>query len=185
MKEILISFGIVVACFVLLLVSQVTGKRSTAIAGELTKPETQVVASVKNVNSPAPETLVADASVTTPNNNAGEKTVITTPSGLKYVDIVEGTGPSPQQGQVVKVHYTGTLENGKKFDSSVDRGQPFEFKIGVGQVIKGWDEGVATMKVGGRRQLTIPPDLGYGSRGIGPIPPNSTLIFDVELLGVS
>jgi len=110
---------------------------------------------------------------------------VTTPSGLKYVDEVVGGGDSPQQGKKVKVHYTGRLTDGKKFDSSVDRGQPFEFTIGIGQVIKGWDEGVMTMKVGGKRQLIIPPDLGYGARGAGgAIPPNAELIFDVELLGV-
>lgn len=110
---------------------------------------------------------------------------ITTPSGLKYVDIVEGTGVSPTPGQTVTVDYTGTLENGKKFDSSLDRGQPFSFRIGIGQVIKGWDEGVMTMKVGGKRRLVIPPDLGYGARGAGGvIPPNATLIFEVELHGV-
>jgi FKBP-type peptidyl-prolyl cis-trans isomerase len=109
---------------------------------------------------------------------------ITTGSGLKYVDEVVGTGESPAPGRIVRVHYTGRLENGTKFDSSVDRGQPFEFHIGVGAVIKGWDEGVMTMKVGGKRKLTIPPDLGYGALGDGPIPPNSTLIFEVELLGV-
>jgi hypothetical protein len=109
---------------------------------------------------------------------------ITTPSGLKYIDQVVGTGESPSPGKIVTVHYTGTLENGTKFDSSVDRGQPFEFPIGVGRVIKGWDEGVMTMKVGGKRRLIIPPALGYGARDLGKIPPNSTLIFDVELLGV-
>jgi ketosteroid isomerase-like protein len=120
----------------------------------------------------------------------GEKTSvgaeITTPSGLKYIDEVEGEGESPKPGQMVAVHYTGTLENGTKFDSSRDRGQPFTFQIGVGQVIKGWDEGVMTMKVGGKRRLIIPPQLGYGARGAGGgvIPPNATLLFEVELLGI-
>ena len=110
--------------------------------------------------------------------------MITTDSGLQYIDVEVGTGESPKPGQMVRVHYTGVLENGTKFDSSVDRNEPFEFPIGQGRVIKGWDEGVLTMKIGGKRKLVIPADLGYGSRGIGPIPPNSTLIFDVELLGV-
>jgi peptidylprolyl isomerase len=111
---------------------------------------------------------------------------VTTPSGLKYTDAVVGDGASPEKGKRVTVHYTGTLTNGKKFDSSVDRGQPFTFNIGVGQVIQGWDEGVMSMKVGGKRTLVIPPDLGYGSRGAGGvIPPNAELIFHVELLGVS
>jgi peptidylprolyl isomerase len=109
----------------------------------------------------------------------------TTPSGLKYEDLNVGTGDSPSKGKRVTVHYTGTLTSGKKFDSSRDRNRPFEFVIGVGQVIKGWDEGVMSMKVGGRRKLTIPAVLGYGARGAGDvIPPNAELIFDVELLGV-
>ncbi|MCC7429659.1 FKBP-type peptidyl-prolyl cis-trans isomerase [bacterium] len=110
---------------------------------------------------------------------------ITTPSGLKYVDTVVGTGESPKQGDRVTVHYTGTLTDSAKtkFDSSKDRNQPFTFKIGEGQVIPGWDEGVMSMKVGGKRVLTIPPNLAYGERGAGGIiPPNSTLIFEVELL---
>jgi ketosteroid isomerase-like protein len=111
---------------------------------------------------------------------------VTTASGLKYVDLVIGGGESPKQGQTVIVHYTGTLENGQKFDSSLDRGQPFSFPIGMGRVIKGWDEGLMTMRIGGKRKLIIPPDLGYGARGAGGgvIPPNATLIFEVELLGV-
>ncbi len=110
---------------------------------------------------------------------------ITTESGLKYTDEIVGDGISPKTGQKVTVHYTGTLENGKKFDSSKDRDQPFTFTIGVGQVIQGWDEGVASMKVGGKRTLVIPAELGYGRRGAGGvIPPNATLIFDVELLDV-
>jgi peptidylprolyl isomerase len=114
---------------------------------------------------------------------------LTTPSGLKIIDIKSGTGASPKTGQICVMHYTGWLyENGvkgKKFDSSVDRGQPFEFPIGTHRVIAGWDEGVATMKVGGKRTLIIPPELGYGARGAGSvIPPNATLMFDVELLDV-
>ena len=116
---------------------------------------------------------------------AAAKTV-TTASGLKYVDVKVGSGASPVKGKQVKVHYTGTLENGKKFDSSVDRNEPFSFVIGVGQVIAGWDEGVMSMKVGGKRKLIIPAKLGYGSRGAGGvIPPNATLLFDVELLDVA
>jgi peptidylprolyl isomerase len=113
-----------------------------------------------------------------------EKTV-TTDSGLQYEDIVVGTGESPKSGQMTKVHYTGWLTDGTKFDSSVDRGEPFEFPVGMGRVIRGWDEGVLTMKIGGKRKLIIPPQLGYGPRGAGGvIPPNATLVFEVELLGV-
>jgi peptidylprolyl isomerase len=113
----------------------------------------------------------------------------TTPTGLRYTDEVVGSGPQPKPGQSVQVHYTGWLDQGgkkgTKFDSSRDRGQPFSFTIGQGQVIQGWDEGVASMKVGGKRTLTIPASLGYGARGAGGvIPPGATLIFDVELLGV-
>ena len=117
------------------------------------------------------------------------KKTMTTSSGLQITDTVEGTGATPKRGQTCVMHYTGWLYTngikGKKFDSSVDRNEPFEFKVGVGQVIKGWDEGVSTMKVGGKRTLIIPPALGYGASGAGGvIPPNAVLMFDVELLGV-
>ncbi len=107
-----------------------------------------------------------------------------TPSGLAYRDVKVGTGATAAAGNTVSVHYTGWLPDGTKFDSSRDRNQPFEFKLGAGQVIKGWDEGVAGMKIGGRRTLVIPPDLAYGPSGSDPIPPNATLVFDVELLGI-
>jgi len=134
----------------------------------------------------------ADDPKPTPAPEAAQKSeskMTKTPSGLQYEDTKVGTGASPQKGQTCVMNYTGWLwENGakgKKFDSSLDRGTPFSFPIGQGRVIKGWDEGVATMKVGGQRVLLIPPDLGYGSRGAGGvIPPNATLIFEVELLDV-
>jgi peptidylprolyl isomerase len=114
---------------------------------------------------------------------------VTTSTGLQMIDTQVGTGASPRQNQTAVVHYTGWLyvngAKGKKFDSSVDRGQPFEFPVGAGRVIAGWDQGVATMKVGGKRTLIVPPQLGYGAQGAGGvIPPNATLMFDVELLGV-
>ena len=114
-----------------------------------------------------------------------------TPSGLQFEDTQAGTGASPAKGQTCSMHYTGWLwvngAKGKKFDSSLDRGRPFEFKIGMGQVIKGWDEGVASMKVGGKRTLLIPPALGYGDRGVGNglIPGGATLLFEVELLRIA
>ena len=115
-------------------------------------------------------------------NEAGGR-VVTTESGLQYIDLVVGTGRQAKRGDTATVHYIGWLADGKKFDSSVDRKEPFSFRVGAGQVIKGWDEGVGTMKVGGKRKLTIPPQLGYGARGAGNvIPPNATLTFDVELL---
>lgn len=115
----------------------------------------------------------------------GAPQTVTTPSGLQYIDHVVGSGAQPSPGQRVTVHYTGTLDDGRTFDSSRTRNQPFEFVIGVGQVIRGWDEGVATMRVGGRRTLIIPAELGYGARGAGGvIPPHARLTFEVELLGV-
>lgn len=164
MRNILISFGIMLVCVLVLVLAQFNGQPSSAIAEQV------------NQKKPAPTKV----------NQMSDDKVITTDSGLKYTEIKEGTGATPQKGQTVTVHYTGTLEDGTKFDSSRDRGQPFSFKLGVGQVIKGWDEGLSTMKVGDRRKLIIPPDLGYGARGAGGvIPPNATLIFDVELLKIS
>src|SRR5262249_37708997 len=131
-------------------------------------------------------TLVAVPLAFKPAQAAGE---VTTPSGLRIIDVKLGTGPVPHTGQTVTVNYTGWLfvdgMKGKKFDSSLDRGEPFSFTLGQGQVIKGWDEGLATMHVGGKRTLIIPPDLGYGASGAGSdIPPDATLIFDVDLLSV-
>jgi peptidylprolyl isomerase len=134
--------------------------------------------------------LLAAAGLTAaPGALRAEPETTLTADGLKYIDVKPGTGASPKVGQNVTVHYTGWLyvngAKGKKFDSSRDRGEPFEFPLGMGQVIKGWDEGVETMKVGGKRTLIIPPELGYGARAMGnAIPANSWLIFDVELLGV-
>lgn len=159
-------------CVLVLFLAQVGNKVNSAVAANLTETTPAPTSVTKN------QTLIAS-------NSMSDTNVVTNPSGLKYVELEEGTGASPERGQTVVVHYTGTLENGKKFDSSRDRNSPFEFKIGIGQVIKGWDEGLSTMKVGGRRQLIIPPELGYGSRGAGGvIPPNATLLFDVELLGI-
>jgi FKBP-type peptidyl-prolyl cis-trans isomerase len=126
---------------------------------------------------------------TAPNNNTPTKVTgpgMKTDSGLEYWDLRVGNGDVAKEGSHVRVHYTGWLTNGKKFDSSIDAGKPFDFTIGNGEVIKGWEEGVTGMKVGGKRQLRIPPALGYGAEGTpgGPIPPNATLIFDVQLLGV-
>jgi peptidylprolyl isomerase len=142
-----------------------------ALAGEATKEKPKAAGKAEGKGKAAP--------------GGKEEKVITTASKLQYVDVKEGTGPSPKAGQTVKVHYTGTLKDGKKFDSSKDRNEPFTFVIGMGQVIKGWDEGVMSMKVGGVRKLVIPPELGYGARGAGGvIPPNAELHFEVELLGV-
>ncbi len=200
MREILISFGVLAVCCLVLVVGQITTTgQDSAIADELpsTLPATAQLDDERDLSRPS--FFVADGSAadldlssetdmdTEETNSATEGTdVVTTDSGLQYVDVVEGTGAQPQAGQTVVVHYTGTLEDGTKFDSSRDRNQPFSFPLGAGRVIKGWDEGIATMKVGGQRRLIIPPELGYGSRGAGGvIPPNATLIFDVELLRIS
>jgi peptidylprolyl isomerase len=181
MREILVSFTVIVAFTVLLLVSSLKNNDQqissfttpVALADELNN-STAIVAQQTEVN-PGEELKTMNL-----------ENAITTESGLKYIESVEGDGATPETGQTVVVHYTGTLTDGSVFDSSRERNRPFSFKIGVGQVIAGWDEGVGSMKVGGRRTLIIPPELGYGSRGAGGvIPPNATLIFDVELLKIA
>ncbi|HBW58228.1 MAG TPA: peptidylprolyl isomerase [Oscillatoriales bacterium UBA8482] len=184
MREILISLGVIIICTVVLVVAQITTSIQQAQAVNQNTP-IAVQQTVATSSSPlfAPDMAANDQTLIAQNMTNSEEKVITTDSGLQYVDLTVGSGDSPTKGQKVTVHYTGTLTDGAKFDSSRDRGQPFQFNIGVGQVIKGWDEGVMSMKPGGRRKLIIPPELGYGARGAGGvIPPNATLIFDVELL---
>ncbi|ABG50757.1 Peptidylprolyl isomerase [Trichodesmium erythraeum IMS101] len=184
LRGIIISLGIAIVCGLVLIISQIIGSGKDVVASQNT-PDT--------IGSTEIQEQVAEGTILNPTITMAEnimaqddEKVTTTDSGLQYVDVVEGDGATPQRGQTVVVHYTGTLEDGSKFDSSRDRNQPFQFKVGVGQVIKGWDEGVGSMKVGGRRKLIIPSDLGYGSRGAGGvIPPNATLIFDVELLRIA
>jgi peptidylprolyl isomerase len=179
LREILISFGVMVACVLFLVVAQVTNRGEAIAAGLPTTSRPNAATLVAQAN------LLTQPEASTMTESMPRENVITTDSGLQYVEVLEGTGALPTAGQTVVVHYTGTLEDGTKFDSSRDRGQPFKFPLGAGRVIKGWDEGIATMKIGGQRTLIIPSELGYGSRGAGGvIPPNATLIFEVELLGV-
>lgn len=136
--------------------------------------------SVSNVNATSAANINLNSNTSLTNTNVNKSA----PASLKIEDTKAGTGKVVKSGDTVTIHYSGTLANGTKFDSSYDRGQPFTTKIGVGDVIKGWDEGVVGMKVGGKRKLTIPPELGYGSNDLGVIPPNSTLIFELELVDV-
>ena len=194
MREILISSAVCVACLLV------------ALASQLIAPTPMVNAAVPIAQSPAafeldpndPNPLLFAMA---PDNTkiakgkaadllGGDDLVAakerTTPSGLKITDLVVGSGPEAKSGDKVSVNYRGTLTNGKEFDSSYSRNEAFNFPLGAGRVIRGWDEGVAGMKVGGKRKLVIPPDLGYGERGAGGvIPPNATLIFDVELVKIA
>ena len=190
MKEVLISFTVFVFCVSLTLISQFNSPQIVNAAESKTEiiNETPIIktSNVSNANifeldpsDPNP-ILFAMAEDTQEDSNSR-----TTESGLIILDIVNGEGDEAKSGQTVSVNYTGTLENGTQFDTSIGRA-PFSFPLGAGRVIKGWDEGVAGMKVGGKRKLTIPPELGYGSRGAGNvIPANATLIFEVELLKVN
>ena len=159
-------------CVVVLVVAQIGGVSQNTVAQSQLNTDT-TASTIETEKNPI---IAANKNMSYTN---------TTASGLQYEVIQEGNGATPETGQTVVVHYTGTLEDGTKFDSSRDRNKPFNFTIGIGQVIKGWDEGVGSMKVGERRMLKIPSDLGYGPRGAGGvIPPNATLIFDVELLDI-
>ncbi|MEI6427057.1 MAG: FKBP-type peptidyl-prolyl cis-trans isomerase [Pseudanabaena sp. ELA607] len=178
MKGILISFGISLAALVLIFVVQFLGSKSIAANPNNTP--------VNPTNTAAVQT-VAEANPSMTTDYITDPSFTQTPSGLRYKDLKVGDGATPLQAQGVVVHYTGTLLNGNKFDSSVDRNSPFTFKLGAGQVIRGWDEGLSTMQVGGKRILVLPPDLAYGERAVGNglIPANSTLVFEVELLRVN
>ena len=196
MRDILISSAVCVACLMVALISQIVAP-STVVAAAPGASSTSLTApaiTTSSASASAPMELdpddpnptlfaMADASALGGPMDV-EKSRLTA-SGLRITDMVVGTGAEASPGDTVVVHYRGTLEDGSQFDASYDRGTPFSFPLGAGRVIKGWDEGVQGMQVGGKRKLVIPPDLGYGSRGAGGvIPPNATLIFDVELLEV-
>ena len=199
MRDILISSAVCVACLVVALVSQIVAP-STVIAAAPTTVAQASAAQTADLQAStameldpdetnptlfamAPESNQADASALGGAMSADKPQI--TASGLRITDLEVGTGAEASSGQTVVVHYRGTLEDGSQFDASYDRGTPFSFPLGAGRVIKGWDEGVQGMKVGGKRKLVIPPELGYGARGAGGvIPPNATLIFEVELLEV-
>ena len=197
-RDILISSAVCVACLIVALVSQIVAPSTVIAAAPAAQPAIVKTAGVSTTSSPmeldpdetnpilfamAPDSNQADASALGGPMSAEKAQILA--SGLRVTDIEVGSGPEAVAGQTVVVHYRGTLENGKQFDASYDRGKPFTFPLGRGQVIKGWDEGVQGMKVGGKRKLVIPPELGYGTRGAGGvIPPNATLIFEVELLDI-
>jgi peptidylprolyl isomerase len=200
LKPVLISLTLVLIFSVVLIVAQISSSTSVAIAAEpLTteQPAAETVAETVEATEMTETTPIetsetfetVETSETEMSSSeteaSSEPEIITTESGLQYRKLVEGTGAQPQRGNSVLVHYTGTLVDGTKFDSSRDRDRPFSFKLGVGQVIRGWDEALSLMHVGDRWEVTIPPELGYGERGAGGvIPPNATLIFDVELLRI-
>ena len=196
MRDILISTTVCVACLLLALVSQLVAPSTVSAAPQpavlrsealQTKTSSSFELDPEDPNpslfAMAPDNTIADASALGGPLDAEETRI--TASGLKITELAIGEGAEASSGQTVVVHYRGTLEDGQQFDASYDRGTPFSFPLGAGRVIKGWDEGVVGMKVGGKRKLIIPSDLAYGSRGAGGvIPPNATLIFEVELLDV-
>ncbi len=194
-KDILISFSIFLTCLIIAVASQIispstvnAAKVEATFQSNLDSNETlnKIINPIEIDPQEDNPILFAMATDEKPLGGSMEaETYQISASGLKFSDIEIGSGPEAKAGQTVSVNYRGTLENGKEFDSSYSRAAPFNFPLGAGQVIKGWDEGVAGMKVGGKRKLVIPPELGYGKRGIGPIPPNSTLIFEVELMEIN
>ena len=184
MRGIIISLGIAIVCGLVLIVAQIIGPGKEVVASQSTLD----TMSSTEVQQQVAEGTTLNPTITMAENIMAQddEKVITTDSGLQYVVLVEGDGATPQRGQTVVVHYTGTLEDGSKFDSSRDRNQPFQFKVGVGQVIKGWDEAMQLLNKGSKATLVIPSELGYGSTGAGNgvIPPNATLIFEVELVDI-
>ncbi|PAX51345.1 FKBP-type peptidyl-prolyl cis-trans isomerase [Brunnivagina elsteri] len=186
LKTILRCAGLVITCCAIAACNETSNTQQSSNPGEATSSPS--LAASTETTTPTTSTITASPTTTsTPaTTKTDAKNTVTTASGLKYVDLKVGSGATPKTGQTISVHYTGTLENGTKFDSSRDRNEPIEFPLGTGKVIPGWDEGLSTMKVGGRRQLIIPGKLGYGAAGTpdGTIPPNATLLFDVELMGI-
>jgi peptidylprolyl isomerase len=160
---------------------------STALMALLIFMISFIGGATSSATTPPASNQAAPAAPAAPPNTPAKAPVagaVTSPSGLQYIDQVVGAGLQPKKGQTVVVNYTGYLDDGTKFDSSIDRGQSFEFVLGAGKVIPGWDEGLASMRVGGKRKLIIPPNLAYGAKGQGSIPPNARLTFDIELLGM-